>query len=275
MSFEPNLSIGQVIDNAKLVSEFGCSSQGGMRRSKATNTLVLVSNHVGKGIYDDKKIGNVFHYTGMGMSGDQELSFMQNKTLAESNNNKVDVHFFEVFKEREYTYLGKVELNDSPYQETQEDEDGITRKVWMFPLKVMSYENPLTIIDEDVINSVFKDKSKVAARLSNEQLKNAATKTESSIVSSRKTSASTYIRNPYVTEYAKRLANGICQLCGGAAPFNNSNGRPYLETHHIQWLSIGGPDTINNTVALCPNCHRKMHVLNIKEDKDKLLSIAL
>ncbi|WP_296863638.1 HNH endonuclease [Thermosyntropha sp.] len=36
---------------------------------------------------------------------------------------------------------------------------------------------------------------------------------------------------------------------------SNLTGEP-----HIEWLSRGGTDTIDNTVALCPNCHRKMHV---------------
>lgn len=40
---------------------------GGMRRSKTTNTLVIVSDYT-KGIYHDKWIGGVLHYTGMGKS---------------------------------------------------------------------------------------------------------------------------------------------------------------------------------------------------------------
>lgn len=47
----------------------------------------------------------------------------------------------------------------------------------------------------------------------------------------------------------------------------------YLETHHIVWVSQGGSDTMDNTVALCPNCHRKMHVLNLKEDKEYLKAV--
>jgi 5-methylcytosine-specific restriction protein A len=50
----------------------------------------------------------------------------------------------------------------------------------------------------------------------------------------------------------------------------NSKDKPFLEEHHIEWLSKGGEDTIDNAVALCPNCHRKMHILNLKEDKEKL-----
>ncbi|MGQ9558779.1 MAG: HNH endonuclease [Desulfurispora sp.] len=37
----------------------------------------------------------------------------------------------------------------------------------------------------------------------------------------------------------------------------------------------GGKDTIENTVALCPNCHRKMHSLNLPEDKRRLQQAAL
>ncbi|MEW8959821.1 HNH endonuclease [Neomoorella humiferrea] len=31
-----------------------------------------------------------------------------------------------------------------------------------------------------------------------------------------------------------------------------------------------GEDTINNTVALCPNCHRRMHVLDLAADRERL-----
>lgn len=53
-----------------------------------------------------------------------------------------------------------------------------------------------------------------------------------------------------------------------------SDGRPYLEAHHVIPLAEGGPDIIENMVALCPNCHRKMHVLKQKEDNEILKKIA-
>lgn len=86
----------------------------------------------------------------------------------------------------------------------------------------------------------------------------------------KKITTTGYERDPYVVEYAKRRANGKCQLCLEKAPFNNIVGKPYLEAHHIIWLSKGGADSTNNTVALCPNCHRKMHILNIKQDVNYL-----
>lgn len=68
----------------------------------------------------------------------------------------------------------------------------------------------------------------------------------------------------------KLRAKGICQLCEKPAPFNDKNGNPYLECHHIIWLSEGGADELRNTVALCPNCHKKMHIVNDDEDVKKL-----
>ncbi len=132
--FNPNLSIGQEISNSELVSIFHCGNMGSMRRSRGTNTLVLVADYT-KGIYHDKWISGVLHYTGMGKNGDQSTSDSQNSTLANSNTNGVDVHLFEVMDEGRYTYCGRIELVDKPYTETQPGEDGVDRIVWMFPIR--------------------------------------------------------------------------------------------------------------------------------------------
>jgi len=81
-----------------------------------------------------------------------------------------------------------------------------------------------------------------------------------------------FLRNEYVSQFAKRRAGGVCQLCEKPAPFENKEGKPYLETHHITWLSKGGDDSVKNVVALCPNCHTKMHILNNETDIEKLKS---
>lgn len=85
----------------------------------------------------------------------------------------------------------------------------------------------------------------------------------------------TFYRDPDVNRYAKSLAAGKCELCGKPAPFTDLEGNPYLETHHVKWLSRGGTDTIDNVVALCPNCHSRMHVLDDNEDVLKLTDILL
>lgn len=83
-----------------------------------------------------------------------------------------------------------------------------------------------------------------------------------------------FARDPYVSEYAKRRAKGMCDLCKSEAPFMGADGNPYLECHHINWLANNGPDAIDNTVALCPNCHRKMHIVKDSQDIVKLRTRA-
>lgn len=95
MAFYPGLSIGQILKNADIVEKFKCGNMGGMHRSKTTDTLVIVSDYT-KGIYHDKWIGGVLHYTGMGKNGDQDINWAQNATLAGCGHNGVDVHLFEV-----------------------------------------------------------------------------------------------------------------------------------------------------------------------------------
>ena len=69
-----------------------------------------------------------------------------------------------------------------------------------------------------------------------------------------------YERNPDVVAEVLACAKGICQACKKPAPFfKKSNGEPYLEVHHIQQLADGGEDTVENAIAVCPNCHRKAH----------------
>lgn len=67
-------------------------------------------------------------------------------------------------------------------------------------------------------------------------------------------------RNPYVIASVLARAGGSCELCNLPAPFvRSSNGKPYLEVHHRQRLADGGDDTVENAIAVCPNCHRKAH----------------
>lgn len=132
--FNPGLEIGQILKNSDIVDIFKCGNMGGMRRSKSTNTLVIVSDYT-KGLYHDKWIGGVLHYTGMGKSGNQDINWAQNATLAACDSNGVDVHLFEVIDAGEYVYCGRVELVDKPYADVQPGEDGNDRRVWMFPIR--------------------------------------------------------------------------------------------------------------------------------------------
>ncbi len=59
--------------------------------------------------------------------------------------------------------------------------------------------------------------------------------------------------------YVLKRANRHCEGCRSGAPFVTPDGSPFHEAHHIDRLADDGPDHPRKAVALCPNCHRKVH----------------
>lgn len=266
IKYGEKLEVGDVLTNDEIQKIFGCGNMGGMRRSLRNNCLVLVSDRF-KEIYQDRWDHDILYYTGMGINGDQSLDFSQNKTLYESNESGINIYLFEALKEKEYCYRGKVKLFQEPFQEDQLGGDNIKRKVYIFPLKVL--ENNFILKEKDFIENNF-EKEKIASKKSNEELNDIVNAIDKK-TSKRCVISTQYERNPHVAIYTKRRADGFCELCENEAPFKDKNGEPFLEVHHIIWLSDGGSDNKANTVALCPNCHRKIHALNNDEDKKYLL----
>ena len=74
------------------------------------------------------------------------------------------------------------------------------------------------------------------------------------------TTTSSFLRDTNVKEWVQTNAGGICEGCGNPAPFVLEDGTPFLEVHHVRYLADGGSDKVTNTVALCPNCHRRAHL---------------
>lgn len=261
MQYDPNLKIGQIITNEELRTIFKCGNMSGMRRSKSTNTLVLISDHT-KGLYRDRWIQNTLHYTGMGKTGDQVLKGNQNNTLYHSSTNGVEIHLFEVFHRARYTYKGIVKLIEQPYQEEQEDVKGNLRKVWIFPILPIEDPAQVDILEEEI---ACLDTEELAKRVGNE--------TDKTGILSKKEVA-VYNRNESLKALVKRFAEGKCQLCMDDAPFIDKKGIPYLEEHHVKSLADGGADIMANVVAICPNCHRRMHILKDLRDQERLRKIA-
>jgi len=79
------------------------------------------------------------------------------------------------------------------------------------------------------------------------------------------TTAKRFVRDPNVIAWVLNEADGICEVCNLAAPFEDSNGDPFLEVHHVRRLADGGPDQADNAIAACPNCHRRLHLSADKE----------
>jgi 5-methylcytosine-specific restriction enzyme A len=75
---------------------------------------------------------------------------------------------------------------------------------------------------------------------------------------SSKRASNDYERSPLIKAWVLQYANGKCEACEGISPFKTSEGY-YLEVHHMKPLASNGTDSISNAVALCPNCHRRLH----------------
>lgn len=134
--------------------------------------------------------------------------------------------------------------------------------VFTFYLEAIGFDN----IQEIIEDSFTEKEGKYFETVSEDELYKKAKEQGTKCKSSGKvTTTKIYDRDPQISAYVKKRAQGKCDLCGEVAPFLDKKGNPYLEEHHVVRLADGGEDTMGNAVALCPNCHRKVHILNSKE----------
>ena len=69
-----------------------------------------------------------------------------------------------------------------------------------------------------------------------------------------------YDRDQIVVALRKRLAGYRCEVVGcQSEQFQTESGELFVEVHHIVQLADGGPDVLENTVAVCPTHHRLLH----------------
>jgi hypothetical protein len=71
----------------------------------------------------------------------------------------------------------------------------------------------------------------------------------------------TYQRSALVVAITKLRAGWRCEVAECASPVAfNTEEEPIVEVHHLERLADGGPDTLENTVCVCPNHHRELHL---------------
>ncbi|HBJ1652007.1 HNH endonuclease [Clostridium botulinum] len=97
-------------------------------------------------------------------------------------------------------------------------------------------------------------------KLSSEERRRRLENKKNSIPEKVDRGSSGFKRDPDVVAEVLIMAAGNCERCRNPAPFKRaSNGTPYLEVHHKIRLADGGEDTVENAIAVCPNCHRELH----------------
>jgi hypothetical protein len=138
---------------------------------------------------------------------------------------------------------------------------------------VIDILDPMT---EEEFNLEEERAKKLAQQLSDRELGEKAEQTQTKgPVRTQTVTGSRYLRNSNVTEFAKRRAKGRV--------FNSAKSRRHLRTSraHPTWkpTTLFGYQRVvkiqsKNTVALCPNCHRKMHTLDSSQDRNALLALT-
>lgn len=140
------------------------------------------------------------------------------------------------------------------YPEKNEAEiEAYLEKIFGYEVEINEWEETLKAKWEDAI--IQAKKLSIKER---EQLLAQAPKKPRRIITT-----TTHIEySPVIIAQRLALAEGKCEKCGKKAPFiNPTDGMPYLEVHHIKAIKDGGEDILDNTIALCPNCHREVHLV--------------
>jgi len=69
-------------------------------------------------------------------------------------------------------------------------------------------------------------------------------------------------RSAALAELLKRRRAYTCQLCGFR--LRKADGGWYAEAHHLEFLSEGGMDCLENVVVVCANCHKRLHYSEVR-----------
>jgi 5-methylcytosine-specific restriction protein A len=198
--------------------------------------------------YDDEFLDDGrFLYTGEGRDGDMTMD-AGNEAIRSQQENGDKLHVFEIKKGAwQVTYVGEYEYSDHHWTRLP-DRNGMMRDAIRFDLV------PAGGLKVDVGTESLDD---ISVEGLYEQARESVESGPTTRVGSE--SRTTYPRSEIVKRYALRVADGVCQGCGEDAPFVDEDGEPFLEVHHLHRRSDGGADHPNNVIALCANCHRRVH----------------
>lgn len=271
--FNPGIAIGDVLTEKQVHDTFECQTTLGIRMSKKNNLFVIMSGSARNKVYADRWQADILLYNGTDINSDSSAS--QTLKRGNGNNNaalaetwglppelRPDIFLFIKIGTNRCRYMGPVEPCLKPYIAPRHDDP--ERNVWIFPLKVNLSENEAAY-DKEIASAQKLGTKELCRQLLEESKRAHGTKAKTAPSANPR-----FTRNCKVAAIAKELAGGRCDLCGSEAPFLTKDGLPYLEEHHVEWLSQGGADSVGNVVALCPNCHRKMHALNQPTDVKRL-----
>jgi 5-methylcytosine-specific restriction enzyme A len=246
---------GEVYKRTELHARYGGQRQGGISTPKDRPLIFIFTGESGiKHGYQDYWEDGVFNYYGEGQTGDMKMLRGNRAILQHEVEGKV-IHLFRIVRkgwvryECEATYLTHAER-------AGEDGEGNPRRALVFQLAV-DRRAPET----KRVPDLRAKKGPTRNRLWKMSLAKLEALAESGGSDSQTTTRTQKVRkrSEAVKILVRRRADGVCEGCGSPAPFQDRTGRPYLEAHHIYQRADDGPDDPATVIALCPNCHRRVH----------------
>lgn len=227
---------------------YGGQQQGGIITPSKYNVIFIMTGKRGAEYgyddvhYDDGRID----YFGEGQVGDMEL-VRGNRAIANHVADGKDLLWFEKsYPERTLTFRGEFVCGAWRWGRSS-DRDGNDRAAIIFEL------HPLESVAEAI------EAQPVARAQDLDRLRELAFAAAAPSVIVGTANRTIYQRSADIKAYVLARAKGVCHGCEQPAPFVRADGSPYLEPHHIRRASDGGPDDPRFVIALCPNCHRRVH----------------
>jgi 5-methylcytosine-specific restriction protein A len=253
MSFE----VGQVYNRRDdLHAHYGGQQQGGISTPANHPYIFLFTGASGSeyGYKDEFRPDGTFWYTGEGQVGDMAMT-RGNRAIRDHSVNGKELHLFEAIGDGEVRYLGQASYLDHHWEERRDANDNLRRAV-VFELAVDPGGEELSDVAEPNAEYIAE---RLLQEKSLDELRELALQKASPSASASERRTNVRRRSEAIRAYVLKRAKGVCEGCNKEAPFVTFQGWPYLESHHVSRVSDGGPDHPRWAIALCPNCHRRVH----------------
>lgn len=228
-------------------ARYAGQQQGGIITPQGHSLVIMITGEEGEqhGYSDTLRPDGVFEYFGEGQLGDMQMRVGNLAIATHSQRGKSLLLFRKLSRSGGLRYEGEW-VCEGVLERQAPDREGKLRRAYVFELRA------LDSVEAALAQESLRDVPIVELR---ERAFAAARPRVSSSIASR----TTFERSRDVRNYVLARAGSGCEGCSAPAPFCRADGSPYLEPHHIRRVSDGGPDDPRFVIALCPNCHRRVH----------------
>ena len=229
-----------------LHATYGGQRQRGIITPADHRVILVISGSTGLkyGYADEWDEDGVFHYYGEGQTGDMTFTG-GNVAVRDHAAREKELHLFEHVKGKDLRYVGEMICAGYEWR-TAPDRTGASRQAIVFQL-VPAAAVPTSELSDFPGEDDLGELARAADQDPTEQ-------SDAHLSLQR-----TFARSRALRRYVRARANGVCEGCSKPAPFHAKDGSHYLEAHHTRRRSDSGPGDRKTVIALCPNCHSRVH----------------